>query len=451
VGGRQFFIDHAERVVRDVPVLEEQGTKSPPLELPSSLLRALASFCAGSVLLMADEDGTPPVSMLVHSTARNDVQERYHFLIGRQLSAWQRATKEPLADIPTLIQEERFRLRDGGVKDIPNQQFLDGLRKVLQEAHLWLVNSTSALNRIDWTVSPVHILIGGNKLDRGFTVRGLTVTYMNRPASVQVDTLEQRARAFGYRGNELPYCQFFAIKLTISSLRNIVFTEYDLRARLQDHVDSGGSVQSWAREVGLLLPTGMKPTRDAVVKALSETPAGWHSIRKPALDSSSVNGNIELIERLGLFAAPLVPYGRLAFKTLELTLQQAIEQLMSPWQGDTYSPAWRRQEIIDQLQRLEPHIATAKVLLMDEQGSPRVRRWDTEVGFVNLFQGRDLNYGEIKGAYPGDRNTPDLELNPDQVAIQVHRVMRRGDENHRELLTLAVYLSTQKIVRKIYV
>ena len=28
---------------------------------------------------------------------------------------------------------------------------------------------------------PVHILIGGNKLDRGFTVEGLTVTYMNRP------------------------------------------------------------------------------------------------------------------------------------------------------------------------------------------------------------------------------------------------------------------------------
>lgn len=449
VGGRQFFIDHAERVVRDVPVLEEQATKTAPLELPSSLTRALASFCAGAVLLMADGKSSPPVSMLVHSTARNDVQERYHFLIGRQLRSWQKNLSEAPDKVPPLMQEERDRLRDGGVSEVPDEQFRDGLRKVLQEAHLWLVNSTSALDRIDWTVSPVHILVGGNKLDRGFTVEGLTVTYLNRPASVQVDTLEQRARAFGYRGSELPYCQFFASKRTIRALRNIVFTEYDLRARLQDHIDLGGSVHSWATEVGLLLPAGMKPTRDAVVKALSETSAGWHSIRKPAMDANSVSHNYEVVQRIGLFHAPLVSYGRLAFRTLELPLNHAIEHLMVPWQEDNYSPSWRREEIIDELQRREPHISSIKVLLMDDKGSPRVRRWDAEVGFINLFQGRDLNYEKMSDAYPGDRQTPNLELDPDQVAIQVHRVTRRGAEETGELLALAVHLGTQKTVRKL--
>ena len=92
--------------------------------------------------------------------------------------------------------------------------FVHKLKVVISEAMTWLVNSTADVNKVDWHVSPIHILVGGNKLDRGFTVEGLTVTYMNRPASPQVDTLEQRARAFGYRGDLLPYCQFFASKKT---------------------------------------------------------------------------------------------------------------------------------------------------------------------------------------------------------------------------------------------
>jgi hypothetical protein len=46
----------------------------------------------------------------------------------------------------------------------------------------------------------------------------LTVTYMNRKPSEQIDTLEQRARAFGYRGDQLSYCQFFASHRTVKIL-----------------------------------------------------------------------------------------------------------------------------------------------------------------------------------------------------------------------------------------
>ena len=43
-----------------------------------------------------------------------------------------------------------------------------------------------------------RILVGGNKLARGFTVEGLTVTYYRR-ATKQVDTLMQMGRWFGFR------------------------------------------------------------------------------------------------------------------------------------------------------------------------------------------------------------------------------------------------------------
>ena len=237
---------------------------------PRSLTAALGAFIAGAGILIERQPDAAPVSMLIHSTQRNDVQERYRFLVERELRKWRTAADKAssIDDLPSAVQNERVILTERGAPDLGDGVFVDRVRWVLRETSLWLVNSTSALNKVEWNVTPVHILIGGNKLDRGFTVEGLTVTYMNRPPSGQVDTLEQRARAFGYRRDQLPYCQFFATKRTIRSLRDIVFTEYDLRAQLQDHVDNGGTVHSWAREIGLLLPEGMKPTREAVVSQL---------------------------------------------------------------------------------------------------------------------------------------------------------------------------------------
>ncbi|MEE6272108.1 Z1 domain-containing protein [Georgenia sp. MJ206] len=448
-GGREFFVDFADQVIRDVPLLDEQATKSLPLELPRSLTAALGSFVAGAAMLIDRQPDAAPVSMLVHSTQRNDVQERYRFLVERELRKWRNTADKASAvvDLPDAVKSERAILRQRGAPDLADELFLDRVRWALRETSLWLVNSTSALNKVEWNATPVHILIGGNKLDRGFTVEGLTVTYMNRPPSAQVDTLEQRARAFGYRRDHLPYCQFFATKRTIRSLRDIVFTEYDLRAQLQDHVDSGGTVHSWAHEIGLLLPEGMKPTRDAVLSQISYTGQGWYSIRLPRLDEEARTANQGTLDRLGLFDAPLVDYGRLSFRTLELPVSTARESLLANWLADEYGPSWRLRDVMEGLER-HPHQAqTVPVILMEENGAPRIRKWDMETGFVNLFQGRDNIRNGSGPSYPGDRVIGGIENDSSSVVIQVHRVARR-DDPATEILTLAVHVGDRQIVRK---
>ncbi len=45
-------------------------------------------------------------------------------------------------------------------------------------------------------------------MDRGFTVKGLTVTYMPRGLGEgNADTVQQRARFFGYKESYLGYCR----------------------------------------------------------------------------------------------------------------------------------------------------------------------------------------------------------------------------------------------------
>ncbi|MSQ28899.1 MAG: hypothetical protein EXR68_00185 [Dehalococcoidia bacterium] len=453
-GGREFFIDAAEKVVRDVPILEEQNGPA-PIELPRTLVDALGSFVSGAVLLLAHDPAGTPVSMLVHSTQRNDIQERYYFLIDRQVKKWKEVAEQAktVTELPPPIQRERARLVAQGAVNVDDKTFLKNLQLVLQEIVLWLVNSTAAVNKVTWNVAPIHILVGGNKLDRGFTVEGLTVTYMNRPPSTQIDTIEQRARAFGYRGDQLPYCQFFASRRTAKVLRDVVYTEYDLRARLQDHIDAGGNIVSWAAEVGLLLPEGTIPTRTTVVRALSTTPAGWKSLRRPSLDAKARDANLALVESIGLLSANKVDYGRLSHRTIHLSAQTVLDRLLRPWSLESYSPDWRRDAILDVIvEFVERHPRQndmIPVLLMEDRGDARTRAWEAETGFINLFQGEDPNPQPGRPFYPGDRAVPAINENPDRLAVQVHRVKRRNFSDGFEILTLAVYLGDRAIVRSL--
>jgi hypothetical protein len=454
-GGREFFIDEADRVIRAIPTTDEQPPRGLPMALPSSLVSALSNFVAGAALLLAHDTSAAPVSMLVHSTYKNDVQERYRFLLERKLKQWARSLGEVDlgSQVPLEILVERDRLIAAGVADIPVEVFAASVGNVVKEATLWLVNSASDVKKIDWNVAPVHILVGGNKLDRGYTVEGLTVSYMNRPASPQIDTLEQRARAFGYRRDLLPYCQFFAGPRTLESLRGVVFTEYDLRAELLDWLDAGGSISGWAQHIGLMLPAGTRPTRDSVITAVSrfnQGGEGWHSLRRPDTSSEAVASNRRLIDALGLQDAPPANYGRLAHRTLTgLSPSDLVDRVLAPWMRTSYSPGWRHADIVQFLGRLPADGTEATVVLMErEGGGPRERRWDPELGFVNLFQGPDLDFRPGTNTYPGDRNLFDRAANPGLVELQVHRVHQRGSTDLPELFTLAINLGAGVVVRR---
>lgn len=445
-GGREFFIDHADRVVRVIPDLDEQTPKGLPTTLPGSLVTATASFISGAAMLLVNLTAQPPISMLVHSTHKNDVQSRYHFLLERKVRQWRKAVAA--GGPPPELQVERERLVAAGAVDVSDADFAASVAHALAETTLWLVNSASAVSKIDWRSAPLHVLVGGNKLDRGFTVEGLTVTYMNRPASPQIDTLEQRARAFGYRQDLLPYCQFFATARSVEMLRGTVHTEYDLRAELRDWLDGGGDVSGWAEHVGLMLPPGTRPTRDNVLLAVDRFNVGgaWHQLRRPALDVASRLANDALVATLALPRAARMSFGRNQYPVLDhLTIVEVRERLLEPWTLNGHSPGWDWRRIAEHLQRHPHPQAAARIVYLERpDGQPRDRAWDSELGLGNLLQGPDPGGAS---RYPGDRNLFDHEADPLGVEVQVHRVRPRGldvDEVH----TLAVYLGDRVAVRR---
>jgi len=449
-GGREFFIENRERVVRTIPESDEQRNSSTLGALPGSLQQALTSFVVGSAYLIRTDPELAPISMLIHSTFKNDLQDRYHFLVERFIRAMRDEDDLLSGNFRDLIDEERSRLHRLGVPALDDIEFMMGMKYVLKEATTWLVNSASEVKKINWNFSPFHILIGGNKLDRGFTVEGLTVTYMNRPASEQIDTLEQRARAFGYRTQLLPFCQFFATARTLKLLTEVVHTEDDLRANLRAHLDSGRTVKEWATEIGLLIPAGARPTRKSVIAALNSFnyEGEWHALRRPLLEELSKAHNKGLLSRFGLMNSSPTDYGRLSFRTMQVPTD-AILALVQDWNTDPATSGWRHDEIENYLRRIAPLDRLGHVILLNNESDalkPRVRRWEPDLGFINLFQGRDTDPSKTP-FYDGDRELGLKQFGKDSVILQVHHVTRR-DHDDVDLYTLAIHLGDKKIIMK---
>lgn len=450
-GGREFLITNAHSAVRIIPFGDE-SSKSKIAHLPKSLISALAAYLAGASILSQTDQSFAPVSMLIHPTHVTDAQKLYMHLL-QKFIATAKASNLYQTDFGNVIETEYWKIVENGGQDIGIERLFEGVRIVLDQLVLWLLNSTNDVKSISWNYSPFHILVGGNKLDRGFTVEGLTISYMNRKASEQVDTTEQRARAFGYRSQYLPYCQIHAGARTIRLLRGIVHTEDDLRAALRDALEEGKSVGEWAQSIGLDLPAGTFPSRKNVLPALKNfnSNGNWHVMRNPLTSTEHIQANKTLLENIGLFNAPSREWGRIQHRVTYLSISSLVSELLLKWQVNDETPSWRHETIIDFLMRHPRQNDPVPVILLAREDSslPRERKWVSDSGFINLFQGRDLASSNAN-RYEGDSVVgPDL-VRHDGVSLQVHFVRRRNEldvipEPNLPLYTLAINLGDRQI------
>lgn len=166
--------------------------------LPNSLADALVSFClAGGVRILRGLTGKPH-TMLVHVSQRTDDQSRIANAIRDQLDLWREAERQ--GQRLEVILGPVWREMKAGI-DIPanEEAVLNAAVGVLREIVVLELNSVTGEN-LEYDEKPGrHIVaVGGNRLSRGLTLEGLTVSYFLRTASM-CDTLLQMARWYGFR------------------------------------------------------------------------------------------------------------------------------------------------------------------------------------------------------------------------------------------------------------
>jgi hypothetical protein len=154
-------------------------------------------------------------TMLVHEAMGRDSHREAAEAINKLWNAGDYRGTAGFARLRGLYESDVMPVSQATADDLPTPADFNDLRQDLGEAvdrisppdrdtgPVIVVNSDPDLEKqqesLDFDRRAVwRILVGGNKLARGFTVEGLTVTYYRR-ATAQVDTLMQMGRWFGFR------------------------------------------------------------------------------------------------------------------------------------------------------------------------------------------------------------------------------------------------------------
>lgn len=283
VGGRQFFPQTPNRdLIVDIPKKElpESTDDELPDSPPDSFKEALWQFLVGVADNLAKDRRDTVRSMLIHPHKLNNWQWRYKEFTQDCLKfAQDTLLGEDEGDKSALIKEFGLAYKElkrtyhdiSGLEDI-----LASLPEAIEHAKsgIMVINHANK-EKIQWNIS--NILIGGEILGVGFTVKGLTISYMLRTSPRgQIDSMQQRARFFGYRAKDLSLTRVYLSEETHAAFRDYVKHEEGTREDLKAMQRAGKSLKKWKRH--FLIRAGMQLTRKSIQSLLMKRGDGKKSM-----------------------------------------------------------------------------------------------------------------------------------------------------------------------------
>lgn len=272
-GGRDFFIP-ASPYVRTIPAADIPARNRIIARAPQTLIEAMRVFMIGVAHAIFMDDTRGNRSMLVHPSHDTATHADYVQWVTRIRRRWE-MTLDPTGDATEraqLLTEFETAYNDLATT-LPNLQ-TDAPFADLAECLLEAVRTTEITEmntrrggptpQVNWDNAYSHILVGGRAMDRGFTVEGLTVTYMPRSLGVgNADSIQQRARFFGYKRAYLGFCRIWVETRARRAYEMYIDHEADMHARLIGHRNAGLPLSEWRR--AFFLSPGLNPTRRALI------------------------------------------------------------------------------------------------------------------------------------------------------------------------------------------
>ena len=201
--------------------------------------------------------------MLIHVTRFTAVQDHVASQVSDELKSIRRRLEHGEGNSPTKLM--------GGLRQLWEQDFVPSTTKIADplcppadwldvEDRLLEAASRIVVRRINGSVGDVLdyadqsdqglsvIAVGGDKLSRGLTLEGLSISYYLR-ASRMYDTLMQMGRWFGYRPGYLDVCRLYTTGELIEWYEVITSANEELRKLFDDMAAEGGNPRDFGIRV----------------------------------------------------------------------------------------------------------------------------------------------------------------------------------------------------------
>ena len=334
----------------------------------------------------------------------------------------------------------------GNVRDFPTfEEIEDEIIFAINNSHVHKINGDNTLNGED-DFYEYNIYVGGTMLGRGLTIKGLCVTYITRTAknASNVDTVQQRARWFGYKTKYLDLCRIFAVSKILNEFMDIRDHEEDLWQTIEMTNSQGIDFKNMPRIFSL--SDKLKPTRSSVAEVESYTFYSWNKQRifqdDEAYATSNINilhdfrennvDNLEIIERQ--VGAPFIILRDASYFSI---YKDIIEKFIFPETSKINKGIFAKLYQLLQNKNLNPNIDI--IWMRDGITSKHPVNKDTKI-ISNYFVGRSPKDLSKPANYEGD----DKEfIRPNTMQLQIHMIENK--ETGFVSPTLALYLPNEII------
>lgn len=449
IGGRELFIELGDSHIREIPdaelAVDPEEADAPPDFLLEALRIFMLGVAAGYVTSRANPGGHR--SMLVHPSHRTTRHSVYTGWISRVKTQWAEILGRAGTPAAAELLEEFRELYEDLHETEPGIPAFDEIARALPRAiRLTMVIEVNASRgqtpSIEWWNAYSWILVSGQAVDRGFTVEGLTVTYMPRSVGVgNADTLQQRGQFFGYKGGYIGYCRVYLPEDVSQAFHDYVEHEINVRDQLQEYQQPGRLLSDWKR--AFIMSPSLRPTRNQVLNLdymrglLSND---WLAQDYPLAADEVLESNRNLVsgflQQLAMGPDDGHPGRTTAQKHLmanDVRLETVLQDLLVPLKVPDYLDTQRFTGLLLQLRRaLERDANELCQIFRMSPGEVRERGLNDKGKIPNLFQGAyPVEPRNQRGSiYPGDR-----EIHaPNRVTIQIH-ILTLTDAGDQPLAT----------------
>lgn len=261
-----------------------------PVEIPESLKKAIKCFVISCAARAARKQEKEHNSMLIHVTRYTHVQMRIYDLVKEELEYIKRrieygegGSKDNLIDELECIWKEDYvktteavkrQIQDPKIIDVEWEDVKINLFNAVAKINVKLINGTAndILDYDSYSEGGSFITIGGDKLSRGLTLEGLTISYYLR-ASRMYDTLMQMGRWFGYRPGYADLCRLYTSEELVTWYKYITMASEELRSDLNHMAALNQTPEDYGLRVrthpGELLITAVNKMRNGTPMKLS--------------------------------------------------------------------------------------------------------------------------------------------------------------------------------------
>jgi hypothetical protein len=431
VGGADFFT-RGSPYVQVIPPGDIPPNNAMPVDPPESLLNALRVFFVG--LAASIINGAGRRSMLIHPARERFVHKESADWASAAKDEWHSAlgtSGQDRADVIADFRNAYDELSKTEPSLPPFEAIVEKLPRALRNTTVIEFNTRGSPKtpEINWRHAEGWILVGGQAVDRGFTVESLSVTYMPRGIGVgNADTLQQRARFFGYKRRYLGICRIYLEQALKTAFENYVEHEQIMRAELKRLSENGVSLRSWRRR--LILDPSLQPCRRSVISDnLTRVPpnGGWTRQRGALMTPEVRAANKAVLDRL---VSALTFEGDESYKAnspaqkhmvaRRAPLKLIIDALVDYGCEDPRDTASFTGLLItlSEVLRKNPD-ATAAVYRMRPLATVGHREIKADGSIETFLQGPT----DREGAYPGDA----FFRSPDTLTMQLHSYDLRMD------------------------